>query len=49
MYAHYFNQGTTHYMTISKNTQPIGMSNVFGSKKEAVAYAKSVNAKPWNF
>lgn len=49
MYAHYSKQGTTHYMVISKTVRPVGMSNIFSSKKEAVAYAKKVNAKPWNY
>ena len=49
MYSHYSKQGSTHYMTISKTTRPVGLTEVFGSKKEAVAYAKKVNAKAWNY
>ncbi len=36
-------------MTISKDVRPVGLTEVFNSKKEAVEYAKKVNAKPWNF
>jgi len=49
MFAHYSKQGSTHYMTISKTVRPVGLTEVFSCKKEAVAYAKKVNAKPWNF
>ena len=49
MYSHYSKAGSTHYMVISKDSRPVGMSTVHASKKEAVEYAKSVNAKPWNY